>query len=156
MSLEDIELIRDMWNLLEIPVQTHGTIRIDSFRRMILSCPKMHHMIRSSNDHTWIKKMRSNIVRCVLTPTEFNTMHGVRGVRARSARILIISLKHCITHSHRYTPDNYEYRLYHSLISSNITKYLTRASRSNTTLHSKTNIKNNRYFEICKLTILCA
>ena len=32
-SLEDIELIQDMWNLLEIPVQTHGTIRIDSFRR---------------------------------------------------------------------------------------------------------------------------
>ena len=44
----------------------------------------------------------------------------VRGVRARSARILIVSLKHN------------EYRLYQSLISSNITKYLTRASRSNT------------------------
>lgn len=87
-SLEDIELIRDMWNLLEIPVQTHGTIRIDSFRRMILSCPKMHHMIRSSNDHTWIKKMQSNIVRCVLTPTEFNTMHGVRSLVSNTLYII--------------------------------------------------------------------
>ena len=53
----------------------------------------------------------------------------VRNVRARSARTLIISLKHneyhCITHTHIAThpPDNYEYRLYHSLMSSNITKY---------------------------------
>ena len=80
-NLENIELIRDMWNLLEIPVKTYGTIRVDSFRRMILSSSKMHHMIRSSNDGTWIKKMRSNIVRCVLTPTEFNTMHGVRYIQ---------------------------------------------------------------------------
>ena len=38
----------------------------------------------------------------------------VRGVRARSARILIISLKYyeyyCITHSYHCTLDNYEYR----------------------------------------------
>ena len=65
----------------------------------------------------------------------------VRNVRARSARIFIIVLKyseyHCITHSHHCTLDNIEY--YHSPISSNITKYLIRASRSNTgTCRSKT------------------
>ena len=61
---------------------------------------------------------------------------GVRGVRARSARILIISLKynecHCITPLYHCTLDNYEYRLCHSRISLNVTKNLTRASRSNT------------------------
>jgi len=58
----------------------------------------------------------------------------VRSVRARSARILITSLKyyecHCITQSYHYTLKNYDF--YYSLMSSNITKYLTRASRSNT------------------------
>ena len=58
----------------------------------------------------------------------------VRSVRARSARILITSLKyyecHRITHSYHYTLKNYD--LYYFLMSSNVTKYLTRASRSNT------------------------
>ena len=47
----------------------------------------------------------------------------VRGVRVRSARILIISqiqLCHCITPSHHCTLDNYKYRLYR--ISLNVTK----------------------------------
>jgi hypothetical protein len=65
----------------------------------------------------------------------------VRSVRARSARISIISLKYfdyrCITHSHHYILDNFECRLYHSLRSLNITKYLTRASRSNTGTRSE-------------------
>ena len=59
---------------------------------------------------------------------------GVRSVRARSARILITSLKyyeyHCITDSYHYTLKNYD--LYYSLMLSNVTKHLTRASRSNT------------------------
>ena len=58
----------------------------------------------------------------------------VRSIRARSARILITSLKyyecHRITHSYHYTLKNND--LYYSLMSSNVTKYLTRASRSNT------------------------
>ena len=58
---------------------------------------------------------------------------NVRGVRARSARTLVTSLKyHCITHSCHCTLKNYEYPPYYSLLSSNVTKYLTRASRSNT------------------------
>ena len=71
----------------------------------------------------------------------FDSCFVVRGVRVRSARILIISLKyhechhithsyHRITHSYHYTLKNYD--SYHSLMSSNVTKYLTRASRSNT------------------------
>ena len=60
-------------------------------------------------------------------------LNEVRGVRARNARILIISLKyHCITHSCQCTLKNYEYPSYYSLLSSNVTKYSTRASRSNT------------------------
>ena len=58
----------------------------------------------------------------------------VRGVRARSARILITSLKyyayHRITHLYRYTLKNCD--LNYSPISSNATKYSTRASRLNT------------------------
>ena len=55
-----------------------------------------------------------------------NVMYVVfeRGVRARSARILIVSLKyHCTTHSCHCTLENYQYRLCYSSISSNITKY---------------------------------
>ena len=56
---------------------------------------------------------------------------------------------HSITHSYHYTPKNND--LYYSLMSSNVTKYLTRASRSNTgTLQYRTfyetwsNIRNIR------------
>ena len=60
-----------------------------------------------------------------------NEATPVCGVRARSARTLVTSLKyHCIAHSCHFK--NYKYSTYYSLLSSIVTKYLTRASRSNT------------------------
>jgi len=73
---EDVELIRDMWSVIEVPTN-RGTIRTDLFRSMILSRSKMHCLIRNSRQYVWIKKMRDNIVKCILTPTKFNEMHRI-------------------------------------------------------------------------------
>ena len=62
-----------------------------------------------------------------------NEATPVRGVRVRSARTLVTSLKyHCIAHSCHCTLKNYKYSTYNSRLSSIVTKYLTRTSRSNT------------------------
>ena len=79
---------------------------------------------------TFIKSMSKNfeLPYCdIVTP--------VRGVGARSPRILMISLKYYCNHSLDVTAHSkimMNYPSHYSLISSNITKYSTRASRSNT------------------------
>ena len=68
----------------------------------------------------------------------------VRGVRERSARNLITSLKyygyHRITHLYRYTIKNYD--LNYSRISSNVTKYLL-ALRARTQVRSRSHFREN-------------
>ena len=82
----------------------------------------------------------------------------VRGVRARSARILIMSLKyHCITHEfENILIISLKYYEYYSLISSNVTKCLSRASRSNagTSCDPKSSVKSFRIKD-CVMPMLC-
>ena len=73
-----------------------------------------------------LRKSRNYRLRSIgIYANDLYEMYVVRCSRMLE-RNLIISLKyHCITHSCHYTLKNYEYRLCHSLISSNITKTLT-------------------------------
>ena len=87
-------------------------------------CPDCKNHVRAFKQ-MWIWKLADTVVRCV---------------RARSARILIISLKyyeqHCITHSYECTFEYCEYCLYYF---TNIVKLYTRIHHEETLEHQRSN-----------------
>ena len=75
-----------------------------------------------------LKQQNRPLIMSSLLPHEHRL--SVRSIRARSARILITSLKYYEYHHITHT---LELRfVFYLLVSSNVTKYSTRASRSNT------------------------
>ena len=84
---------------------------------------KIRRQVEFELRETVLQTRLSALDLCSILLRSIFTSQAVRGVRARSARILIISQHnecHAIIPSHHYTLDLPQYSLYHSLISSNI------------------------------------